>query len=203
MGLSYADAVRLMGGQQSRTIAALDRLAGGLLLVASAAGSGFALSLFEAKGELARLSAELVQGLGERLRGLDRFARTERLAAAHSVVALTAFFEVLARSHRPAGWAAPLTVVSWPVSMRAVRRGGLGVFAAVAVVLSAQSAVLASSAPAPTWTKQAPAASPPGRWLPSMAYDAATGTVVLFGGRGGCGCTGVYFGGTWAWGRSG
>src|SRR5262245_42491227 len=53
VGLSYADAVRLLGGRQSRTVAALDRLAGGLLLVASAAGSGFALSLFEAKGEVA------------------------------------------------------------------------------------------------------------------------------------------------------
>lgn len=101
VGLSYADAVRLLGGRQSRTVTALDHLAGGLLLVASAAGSGFALSLFEAKGELARLSGELVQGLGERLRGLDRFARSERLAAAHSVVALTAYFEVLAHVDLP------------------------------------------------------------------------------------------------------
>ncbi len=101
VGLSYADAVRLLGGRQSRTVTALDRLAGGLLLVASAAGSGFALSLFEAKGELARLSGELVQGLGKRLRGLDRFGRTERLAAAHSVVALIAYFEVLARVDLP------------------------------------------------------------------------------------------------------
>lgn len=101
VGLNYADAVRLMGGQQSKTVAALDRLAGGLLLAASAAGSGFALSLFEAKGELARLSGELVQELGERWRGLDRFTRTERLAAAHSVVVLTAYFEALARVDLP------------------------------------------------------------------------------------------------------
>jgi hypothetical protein len=90
-----------MGGRESRTVAALDRLTGGLLLAASAAGAGFALSLFNAKGELARLSAELVQGLGQRLRGLDRFSRTERLAAAHSVVALTAYFEVLAGADLP------------------------------------------------------------------------------------------------------
>ena len=101
MGLSYADAVRLMGGRESRTVAALDRLTGGLLLAASAAGAGFALSLFNAKGELARLSSELVQGLGQRLRGLDRFSRSERLAAAHSVVALTAYFEVLAGADLP------------------------------------------------------------------------------------------------------
>jgi hypothetical protein len=103
MGLSYADAVVVMGGRESRTVAALDRMTGGLLLAASAVGGGFALSLFEAKGELARLSNELVRGLGQRLRGLDRFTRSERLAAAHSVVVLTAFFDVLADADLPLG----------------------------------------------------------------------------------------------------
>jgi len=46
--LCYADAVTLLGGH-GRVVAALDRLTGGLLLAASAAGSGFALSLFDAK----------------------------------------------------------------------------------------------------------------------------------------------------------
>ena len=85
-----------MGGQDSRIIVALDRLTGGLLLAASPVGGGFALSLFEAKGELARLSQELVRGLGQRLGGLDRFSRSERLAAAHSVLVLTAYFNVVA-----------------------------------------------------------------------------------------------------------
>ena len=35
-----------------------------------------------------------------------------------------------------------------------------------------------------TWTQQHPATSPPARDEASMAYDAATGTVVLFGGNG-------------------
>ncbi len=47
-----------------------------------------------------------------------------------------------------------------------------------------------------TWTKQHPAASPAARSEPSMAYDAATGNVVLFGGVGPNGI----FGGTWTWG---
>jgi hypothetical protein len=102
------------------------------------------------------------------------------------------------RSHRFAQRAVLLRVVSWPVSPRAVRRGGLGLFAAVAVVLSAQPAVLASSATAPDWTKQAPAAHPSAREGVSMAYDAATSTVVLFGGF-----TGHYLGDTWTWGGSG
>jgi hypothetical protein len=33
-----------------------------------------------------------------------------------------------------------------------------------------------------TWTKQAPATSPPARDSAAMAYDATTGNVVLFGG---------------------
>ncbi len=101
VGLSYADAVQLMGGRDSRIVAALDRLTGGLLLAASAAGAGFALSLLEGKGELARLSNELVRGLGQRLRGLDRFSRSERLAAAHSVLAVTAYFDALAGAKLP------------------------------------------------------------------------------------------------------
>jgi len=95
MGVTYADAVRLLGGSGSRIVTALDRLTGGLLLAATAAGSGFALSLFEARSELVRLSGELVAGLGERLRGLDRFRRSERLAAAHAIIVLVAYFEAL------------------------------------------------------------------------------------------------------------
>jgi hypothetical protein len=92
-GLSYADAVKLLGGRENRTVAALDRLVGGLLLVASAAGAGFALSLFAPKSELVRLSGDLVSGLAEQLRGVSRLGRSERLAAAHAVIVLTAYFE--------------------------------------------------------------------------------------------------------------
>jgi hypothetical protein len=47
-----------------------------------------------------------------------------------------------------------------------------------------------------TWIQQAPAASPSAREGASMAYDAATGTAVLFGGQTG----GNPHKGTWAWG---
>jgi len=33
-----------------------------------------------------------------------------------------------------------------------------------------------------TWTQQSPATSPPARFGAAMAYDAATGNVVMFGG---------------------
>ena len=101
MGLTYADAAKLMGAHGNRTVAALDRLTGGLLLAASAASGGLVLSLFEAKSELARLSDELAREIGDRLHGLDKYTRSERLSAAHSVIALAAFFEVLAEAKLP------------------------------------------------------------------------------------------------------
>ena len=47
-----------------------------------------------------------------------------------------------------------------------------------------------------TWTKQSPATSPPARRGAPMAYDPATGNVVLFGGTG---TAAGYLGGTWTW----
>ena len=158
----------------------------------------------------------------------------------------TGKINVAASSNRCEGRALRLRVVSWPVSPRTGRRGGLGLFAVVVVVLSAQSAVLASSSAAPDWSKQAPATSPsdrlwcvdglrrglwhcgpvrrlqpararlvtpgrgtaplgpsrsqathpPARDQAAIAYDAATGTVVLFGGFG---RLGPPSGDTWTW----
>lgn len=93
--LSYADAVKLLGGTDSRVVAALDRLTGGLLLAATGGGSVLALNLFDAEGEFAKLSGELVTALADRMRGLGRFDRSERLAAAHRVIVIAAYFEAL------------------------------------------------------------------------------------------------------------
>ena len=89
--------------------------------------------------------------------------------------------------------AATRTATPW----RAVRRAGRGLVAATALVLAAQPAVLASSAPAPTWTKQAPATHPPAKTDASMAYDAATSTTVLFGEDNGAADTWTWDGSTW------
>jgi Galactose oxidase, central domain len=50
-----------------------------------------------------------------------------------------------------------------------------------------------------TWTQQHPATSPPPRDSAPIAYDAATGTVVLFGGQG-TGPGAPLLSDTWAWG---
>ncbi|MFI6293552.1 NACHT domain-containing protein [Nonomuraea sp. NPDC050790] len=96
---SYTNAVKILDAD-ARLIDALDRLAGGLLLVATGGGSQLALSLFDAKGELVGLSRKLGAELGDRLRGLSRFPRTQRIAAAHTVIVVTAFFEAVAEGSR-------------------------------------------------------------------------------------------------------
>jgi hypothetical protein len=83
-------------------------------------------------------------------------------------------------------------------------RGGylFAVVAALAAALSvpgvSRSVVLASSPSVLNWAKQSPATDPPARDSAAMAYDPATGTVVLFGGdpQNGRG----EFGDTWVWG---
>src|SRR5215469_10760499 len=80
--------------------------------------------------------------------------------------------------------------------------GGKGLFTVVVGLLTACGVAgvsgpvaLASSSPGPTWTLQHPATSPPARFWTSTAYDAATGTVVLFGGR----AASPALGDTWVW----
>ena len=96
-GLSYSDAAKLLGGADSKIVAAIDKLVGGILLAASASGIGLALGLFEAKAEFVRLSTGLVSSLSDKLRGLDRFSKSERLGAALAVLVLVAYFEELDR----------------------------------------------------------------------------------------------------------
>lgn len=74
---------------------------------------------------------------------------------------------------------------------RATYPGGQRLIAVAAALLTAcgvtgvvPAAAQAGSASTPTWTQQAPANHPAARIDQAMAYDTATGTVVLFGGFG-------------------
>lgn len=96
--LSYADAVRLLGGGESKIVSALDKLTGGALLAAPAPVAGL-LGLF--KADFIRLSHDLVREFAERRSGLSRYHRSERLAAAHQVLVVTAYFEALAEADLP------------------------------------------------------------------------------------------------------
>ncbi|WP_214106331.1 NACHT domain-containing protein [Acrocarpospora catenulata] len=100
--LTYADAVRILGGE-TKSLRALDVALGGTLigtaavggLPATAAAGALALSLFDAKAEGIRLGHRLVGALRDKITGVSRHTRSERLQAAHAVIVVTAFFEAL------------------------------------------------------------------------------------------------------------
>ena len=100
-GLTYADAATLMGGGSNALVRALDSALGGLLLVATAGTSELAISLFDAKSELTRLSENLARSLGQRQEGLGRLDRSKRMAAAHTVIVVTAFFAAVRDADLP------------------------------------------------------------------------------------------------------
>jgi len=92
--LSYVDAVRILSGQ-TQVLAVLDRAAGGFLLAATGGSSELAISLFDAKAELFRTTQGLVSDLGDRIAGLNRIDRTQRLAAGHAALVMASFFGAL------------------------------------------------------------------------------------------------------------
>ncbi|GAB2620168.1 hypothetical protein Aab01nite_34450 [Paractinoplanes abujensis] len=101
-GLSYADAVRILGGS-GPLAKVVDNLLGGALSVATAGGSDLAISLFDAKTEVVRLGTLVSAALDDSVRGLGRYERSERLQAAHVVLVVAAFFESLEECLSAAG----------------------------------------------------------------------------------------------------
>ncbi|GAA3539653.1 hypothetical protein GCM10022419_019620 [Nonomuraea rosea] len=86
--LSYRDAVVLLGGDSALT-GALDK-ASALALF----GLG-GIDLFDARAEAVRLGDGFIRGLRDRVKGLSRYDRTQRLTAAHTVIVVVAYLEVL------------------------------------------------------------------------------------------------------------
>ncbi|GIF25331.1 hypothetical protein BJ973_003610 [Actinoplanes tereljensis] len=101
-GLSYLDAVKILGGSGPLT-KAVDNLLGGALSAATLGGSDAALSFFDAKAEMVRLGSLVTLKITDIVRGLGRYNRTERLLAASGVLAVTALFESLDDCFRAAG----------------------------------------------------------------------------------------------------
>jgi hypothetical protein len=98
--VSYRDAVVLLGGDPP-ALAALDRVLAGALSLGTGGVSDVALSVFDAQPRIVLLGRDLVHKLRDRLSGASRADRTERLAAAHAVIVITAYFEALAAAELP------------------------------------------------------------------------------------------------------
>ncbi|MEW2358631.1 hypothetical protein [Spirillospora sp. NPDC029432] len=98
---SYDDAVRLLGGQESAVVRAIDRVSGPLMLGLGVSGVQEILSWFDPRAEFVRASHMLVADLRAKVgpaRGRDR---TELLAAAHSILVITAYFDAFEATELP------------------------------------------------------------------------------------------------------
>jgi hypothetical protein len=118
---SYREAAILLGGKQSKVVAALDKVTGGIMS-ALTLGVPDVLSWFDAKVEFVRLSHELVSSLVEAKRGIRRVDRTQRLEAAHTVVVMTAFFESFAELDLPFAWS---DLAMLPEEQQALQRSSM------------------------------------------------------------------------------
>jgi hypothetical protein len=105
-GLTYTDAVKLLGGS-GPLMKAADNLLGGALAVATAGGSEAAISLFDAKTEAIRLGHLVAEKITDVVRGQSRYNRSRRLHAAHGVLAVSSFFSSLDDCLGTAGLANP------------------------------------------------------------------------------------------------
>ncbi|GAA1510798.1 hypothetical protein GCM10009730_14110 [Streptomyces albidochromogenes] len=98
--LSYSDAVAILGGD-SAALTAADQALGGALSMATGGTSDAVLNLFAARGGVLALGRDLTSGLRDRLGSSERAERTERIAAAHAVLVVTAYFEALGEVELP------------------------------------------------------------------------------------------------------
>jgi len=81
------DAVKLLAGGENQLVKLLDEASATMLL-----GAGV-FDLFEAREQALRLLEKVLDKFGERLRGVDRLTRTERIHAAHEIIRITAYFD--------------------------------------------------------------------------------------------------------------
>jgi hypothetical protein len=92
-GLSFADAVKLLDGD-SPLVAALGQAAG-VGVAGLAAGTASAVDLFALRDQMVVWGHGAVRLWRDKVQGLGRFDRTDKLLAAHSVIVLVAFFDAL------------------------------------------------------------------------------------------------------------
>ncbi|GAA2326634.1 NACHT domain-containing protein [Dactylosporangium salmoneum] len=94
--MSYAEALTLLGRDDSRLAGLLDHVSSGMVFAAAALRGGAGLGLADARDDLVGYGHELCGDLAARRRDRPGRDRSELLIAAHSVVVLTAYLEALA-----------------------------------------------------------------------------------------------------------
>ena len=87
--LTYADALRILGNNDSEVLDLAEKLTdGGLGLVGVP-------DLFGARGALVSKGRQALEGIRGKLKGESRLSRTEKIEAAYQILVIVAFFEAL------------------------------------------------------------------------------------------------------------
>lgn len=92
--LTYRDALKLLGADDSAALAIADRIAGAGVAAVNVATVG-AVGFFELREQAVSWGNSIVRSLRERITGMSRLDRTERIVAAHAVLVITSFYEAL------------------------------------------------------------------------------------------------------------
>ena len=102
--MSYADALKILGCERSRLAKVADFAATvSLTGWAPAGGARPATSLAALRDDIVGYTEDVVRRMPARDRTGNRFARTQRLTAAHAVIVVSAYFEALGGARLPIG----------------------------------------------------------------------------------------------------
>lgn len=99
--LSFGDALTILG-DDPQAVQRLDRALGGALNLATGGAVGAVLDLVDARGRIIGLGRDALRGARQRMgRAESRAERSELLLAAHTVIVLVAWFDVLGEAELP------------------------------------------------------------------------------------------------------
>lgn len=101
-GLSYRDALRLLDHDEGAVSPLVERLTG-LAAGATVIATVGAMDFFALRDQLVSWGTSALAAIRHRADGRTRFDRSERLAAAHTVLVVTAFYEALDETLRQGG----------------------------------------------------------------------------------------------------
>ncbi|MEV6300551.1 hypothetical protein AB0M02_14185 [Actinoplanes sp. NPDC051861] len=103
-GLTYAEALKVLGAQKSGLLSAFEKIYGVAALGgAVATGSIGPIGLFDARADVLRAGRALMNHFNSHVRGVRGHSRTQLLVAAHAVIVVDAFFSGLDELRLPEG----------------------------------------------------------------------------------------------------
>ncbi|MEV1175608.1 hypothetical protein [Nonomuraea sp. NPDC049784] len=99
---SYADALRILGCKDARLVKVIGFASAAARTGWALAGAGqLATGLADMRNSIVLYGKDVVRRMPELKSGVDRFTRTQRLAAAHAVIVVSAYFEALGEAKLP------------------------------------------------------------------------------------------------------